>query len=95
MTDFHGYDILSPLVGDIFTFTFEGEPVALTLAEAESRGMSPAGVPAGTLTFTGPREPVLPQATYDVSHADLGDFELFVVPVAQGDAGTVYEAIFA
>lgn len=95
MSDFHGFDILEPLVDEVFTFTHEGEHVELTLTAAESQGMTPTGVPAGVLTFTGPRKPMLPQATYHVTHADLGDFELFVVPVAQGDAGAVYEAVFA
>lgn len=95
MTGFQGFDDLEPLVGDVFRFTSEGTTVELTLTQAESRGMSPAGVPGGVLTFLGPREPTLPQATYEVSHEGLGQFALFMVPVAKGDDGTVYEAIFA
>lgn len=95
MTEFHGFDVLEPLLGEVFIFVHDGGQTELTLTDAESRGMTPTGVPAGVLTFKGPREPMLPQATYDVVHPDLGEFAMFIVPVAQGDQGTVYEAVFA
>lgn len=36
----------------------------------------------------------LADATYRVAHPQLGDFELFIVPVAQDGDGVRYEAIF-
>jgi hypothetical protein len=47
-----------------------------------------------TLSFRGPREPILPQGTYELSHAELGTLEIFIVPVASNEAGTTYEAVF-
>jgi hypothetical protein len=95
VTDLPGFDVFESLIDHVFTFTHETDTVDLTLTSSEPRGTSPAGVPAGVLTFLGPREPTLPQATYTVNHPDLGDFALFVVPVAHGEGGTVYEAVFA
>jgi hypothetical protein len=46
------------------------------------------------LMFRGPREPVLPQGTYEVAHEQVGTHEIFIVPVESNDAGTLYEAVF-
>lgn len=81
-------------VGEVFGFTWEGAAIELTLTEVESSGATPAGRPAGAVRFDGPREPVLPQATYDVTHPELGEFPLFVVPVGQTAEVTNYEAVF-
>ena len=46
------------------------------------------------LYFRGPRTPILPQAIYAL-RGDAVTFEqLFIVPVAQKEEGTEYEAIF-
>lgn len=34
------------------------------------------------------------QRTYRLSHPDLGDHELFLVPIGEGDEGVRYEMIF-
>ena len=47
-----------------------------------------------TLAFRGPREPILPQGTYEFAHEQLGTLEIFVVPVASNEDGTTYEAVF-
>ena len=54
--------------------------------------------------FEGPRAPfsvvfrspgpVLAQRTYRLQHAELGAFDLFIVPIAQGPDGVRYEAVF-
>jgi hypothetical protein len=46
------------------------------------------------IVFRGPKEPVLPQGTYDFEHDELGAFILFIVPIRQDDGGTFYEAVF-
>ena len=48
-----------------------------------------------SLVFGGPRQPFLEQRTYRLSHADLGELDIFLVPIgysAQG--GFLYEAVF-
>jgi len=94
VSDDFGFTTFEPLVGDTFTFAAEGGAVELQLTAAESRGISYADVPAGVLRFKGPVEPLLPQATYAVTHAELGEFPLFVVPVGRDPETTTYEAVF-
>lgn len=45
------------------------------------------------LEFSGPREPVLPQATYRIRNDDR-EFDIFIVPISQTADETRYEAIF-
>lgn len=47
-----------------------------------------------SLIFRGPVETYLPQSTYRMEHAEIGAFDLFIVPVRRDDAGLYYEAIF-
>jgi hypothetical protein len=47
-----------------------------------------------SLLFRGPRETLLPQQLYNLRHESLGEFELFLVPVAEAPDGFVYEAVF-
>ena len=46
------------------------------------------------LYFVGPKEPFIPQGTYEMSHPTLGNGELFLVPVAETSDGFKYEAAF-
>jgi hypothetical protein len=47
-----------------------------------------------SLLFRGPRTGVLPQRTYRIAHAALGEFPLFLVPIGPDGAGMRYEAAF-
>ncbi len=49
---------------------------------------------AFSLLFHGPSDPFLPQRTRTLKHPVLGDFEIFLVPVAQDKDGFQYEAVF-
>ena len=64
----------------------------LTLAEVEVRP-SPEGWECFALLFVG-AGPALPQWTYQVEHATMGAFPLFLGPVGSGAAGLRYEAVF-
>ena len=85
--DWLTYDHFADRVGERFDVTVgEGPAVPMELAEA-SQGTQPGGRgPDGqerlqfSLVFRGPATPVLPQGTYRLSHADLGELELFLVP---------------
>lgn len=46
-----------------------------------------------SLEFRGPQQPLLPQSIYPLQHEQLGDFELFLVPIARDQEGLRYEAI--
>jgi hypothetical protein len=43
-----------------------------------------------SIVFSGPSDPILPQAIYRLEHPELGAFDLFLVPIAAGS----YEAVF-
>jgi hypothetical protein len=47
-----------------------------------------------SITFRGPREPLLNQGTYSFVHNEMGEFMLFICPMRQDDDGTFYEAVF-
>ena len=46
-----------------------------------------------SLIFQGPRQPVLPARTYQLSHTILGDFDLLLTPHKRGQTGIQYEAV--
>ena len=47
-----------------------------------------------SLLFRGPPTPVLPQRIYSLAHAQLGTFDLFLVPIGPDEQGMRYEAVF-
>lgn len=46
------------------------------------------------IVFRGPTEPFLNQGTYRFEHDEMGEFQLFIVPLRRDDDGTSYEAVF-
>ena len=66
----------------------------LVLAECTRLGDGGTARVPFSLVFRGPVDPVLPQRTYPLRHAELGAFELFLVPVGRDATGTSYEAVF-
>ncbi|MEO8275576.1 MAG: hypothetical protein ABI639_05110 [Thermoanaerobaculia bacterium] len=90
---------LLPLVGSTF-FVARDAPWNLPLVLTEASALSPQTSLPGTsrppfrLIFTGPAQPVHPQATLPLDHPQLGRNEIFVVPIGPGPDGMRYEAIF-
>lgn len=88
--------------GDRFDVTGDdGKVVPMELLEA-TEGTEPGGHgPEGqerlqfSVVFGGPSDPVLPQRTRALSHPELGELELFLVPIGPGTDGMRYEAAFA
>lgn len=79
-----------------------GEELELELAEAAAIRSPALTAAAGkplrqerfSLLFHGPEQPLLPQGLYQLGHASLGRFTLFLVPIGR-EAGIVrYEAVF-
>jgi hypothetical protein len=48
-----------------------------------------------SLRFRGPPSPVLEQAVRRIEHPEIGELELFLVPIASDSDGATYEAVFA
>jgi hypothetical protein len=46
------------------------------------------------IRFRGPRDPLLNQGTHAFDHDEMGQFNLFIVPVRQDENSSFYEAIF-
>jgi hypothetical protein len=80
--------------------TGPGSETTLELVQA-----NPCDTPAGpsgkgargesfTLLFHGPGDRMLPQGTYAFAHDDLGEFDLFIVPIGQAPGVFQYQAVF-
>lgn len=100
--DWLTYDDFARRDGERFEVTvIDGPPLPMVLAEA-AEGTEPGGRgPDGqerlqfSLVFRGPVAPVLRQGSYRLSHQELGELELFLVPLGPDSEGMRYEAAFA
>lgn len=80
-----------------FRFKLDTQDVELELVEVKRYGGDPheqGGMERFSVYFDGPAEPFLPQHTYSVDHAQMGTFDLFIVPIARQQQGCHYEAVF-
>ncbi len=74
----------------------EGTAIEFVLVEArpiETRAKNPVRAPF-SLLFRNTRPFLFPQQTYVMRHPRLGEFGIFMVPIAQEQAGFLYQAIF-
>ena len=84
---------LAGRVGDTFTVRTDPE-VLLTLAGAEPDATQPdTAERGGSLIFRGSNDWVLPQGTYALAHAELGERQLALAPVGRDADGMEYEAV--
>ncbi len=98
--DWLTYDLFAGRVGESFELAdVEGPAARLVLAEA-TEGTEPGGRgPQGqerlqfSLVFHG--GPGLTQGTHQLTHAELGDLDLFLVPIGRDGEVVRYEAAFA
>jgi len=84
-------------VGTKFQLTLDQREIELNLAEV--KGYLPGdneqtGMERFSVFFDGPAETRLPQTVYHLKHDSMGEFEIFLVPVAKNDQGFRYEAVF-
>ena len=70
-----------------------GGAYTIRLVEVNERMSSPRQE-VFALLFHGPADRMLTQATYRLNHSQIGEIELFLVPVGQDQDGYQYEAIF-
>ncbi|MDE4135071.1 hypothetical protein PXK00_18325 [Phaeobacter sp. QD34_3] len=66
----------------------------LSLIEVTAIGQGAREGGAFSSLWQGPKEPVLEQAIHTIYQPDFGEQEVFLVPVAEKDAGIQYEAVF-
>lgn len=87
----------SGLVGSTFELVLDDETsLQLSLAELTPLGApsTPAGRPPFSLEFVEPGGALVPQQIYRLRHAELGEIDLFLVPLGPDERGMRYEAVF-
>lgn len=82
---------------DAFEIQFETDQTAACRIAEITTSQAPAVSREGqqfSVVFANESPVVYEQGVYPVSHPDLGEFELFLVPVFGDDKGVHYEAVF-
>ena len=72
-------------------------PIELKLISVTPRVNEPteqAGMERFSALFSGPPDFFLPQNTYRMVHPEMGEFEIFLVPIAKEADGFRYEAVY-
>ena len=72
-------------------------PIELELTEVKgylSKANEETGMERFSAYFHGPADQYLRQASYPLAHDAMGEFEIFLVPIAQDQKGLRYEAVF-
>ena len=86
-----------PHVGTEFAIDLGGGTVIQTLLDGVHRQASRSHgdrTELFSLTFVGPRDKPLPQATYSLEHPELGMLDIFLVPIGPDASGQLrYEAV--
>ena len=80
-----------------FRVNLDDNHVDLELVEVKSymsKQNEQEGMERFSTYFQGPAEPHLPQELYAFSHDQMGEFDLFIVPIAKSEGGFRYEAVF-
>jgi len=77
-----------------FEITSAEVAVTLKLIEVRKLGAGERDGGAFSLLWQGPQTPLLSQGVHRLAHPETGDQEVFLVPVAEKDAGFQYEAVF-
>jgi hypothetical protein len=73
------------------------KPIDLTLVAVESRpseATEEQGMERFSVFFLGSPEFLLPQSLYRLDHPEMGEFDIFLVAVAQEPTGYRYEAVY-
>ena len=96
MLDSLTLEVFAKYLNQTFRLHHGSETMEVELTEAKDLGpgSKEGGRNAFSLIFRGAKEPVLDQQIYKIEHGEMGSVELFLVPVGQDEAGTLYQAIF-
>jgi hypothetical protein len=100
--DWLTFDLFGGRVGEGFDLHLTDDVVIPLELAAATESSEPGGRgPDGqerlqfSLVFTGAGETPLQQGTYRLAHADLGELDLFLVPLGPESGQMRYEAAFA
>jgi hypothetical protein len=84
-------------IGTKFHIKADQSEIELELIEVKgyvSQEVEQGGMERFSVFFVGPRDPFLAQQVYRVEHESMGEFELFLVPIAGDEKSYRYEAVF-
>ena len=82
-------------IGDKFKLRLEsGDPTEIELIEAVGTGGNPLERPPFSIVFRIPEGVIHGQRIYRLEHAELGELDLFLVPLGPGETGMRWEAVF-
>ena len=82
-------------LGQEFEIVFTDGTLPLRLSEARPFGVRPESIREPfALTFVAGQPLKLPQGTYKMRHATLGEMEIFLVQVAADQTSSSFEAVF-
>ena len=73
------------------------KPVELTLIDVKGHSCEanePPELERFSAVFSGPADFFLPQRIYPLAHQQMGDLEIFLVPIGKEVDGFRYEAVF-
>jgi hypothetical protein len=78
-----------------FEIVFSDGTLPVKLSEARPLGVRPESIREPfSLAFVADRPLRLPQSTYKMRHATLGEMEIFLVQVAANQTSSTFEAVF-
>lgn len=94
MADLPQHAAFAEQVNTVFrVYLDDGNTIETKLIEVSDLLLSPRQE-RFAIVFRGPNETLLGQGNRRFVHDQLGEFELFLVPISQDDQGTNYEAVF-
>ena len=80
-----------------FQLKLDGQPIELELVEVKGylpQDHEQTGMERFSVFFDGPGSVRLPQSLYALQHQQMGEFEIFLVPISGNEKGFRYEAVF-
>lgn len=88
-------DTFAGRVGETFLIRSDDRTsLEAELISATGLGESPEHGRPFSVLFRGPGDVLLPQRIHRMEHAEIGAFEIFLVPIGPDDKGHRYEAVF-
>lgn len=93
------FDLVQSLIGSSFRTPIEGRPevelkivdVCKVMERVESKKLTRQPF---SIYFLGPPDILLHQGTRSMRHEQLGEMEIFMVPISKKEDGFEYEAVF-
>ena len=80
-----------------FQLKLDDQKVELELVEVKGylpQAHEQTGMERFSVFFEGPGNASLPQRLYALTHEQMGEFEIFLVPISGNEKGFRYEAVF-